>query len=64
MYEPKIYRRAICHDSEKVANLEEELTCRFKIEIRTLMNFNPRLKNLKNVHFNGPPLTKVYNGLS
>ena len=26
---------------KKDAKLEEELTCRFKIEMRTLMNFNP-----------------------
>ena len=26
---------------KKDAKLEEELTCRFKIKMRTLMNFNP-----------------------
>ena len=41
MYELKIYRGTICHDNEKDAKLEEELTCRFKIEMGTLMNFNP-----------------------
>ena len=42
MYELKIYKGAICHDIEKKnAKLEEELTCCFKIEMRTLMNFNP-----------------------
>ena len=41
MYELKIYRGTICHDNEKDARLEDELTCRFKIEMRTLMNFNP-----------------------
>ena len=41
MYELKIYRGTICHDNEKDARLEHELTCRFKIEMRTLMNFNP-----------------------
>ena len=41
MYELKIYRGTICHDNKKDARLEDELTCRFKIEMRTLMNFNP-----------------------
>ena len=41
MYEFKIYRGTICHDNEKDAKLEKELTCRFKIESRSLMNFNP-----------------------
>ena len=41
MHELEIYRGTICHDNEKDAKLEEELICRFKIELRTLMNFNP-----------------------
>ena len=41
MYELKIYSGAICHDNEKDAKLEEEMICHFKIEMRTLMNFNP-----------------------
>ena len=40
MYELKIYRGTICHDNEKDAKLEEELTRRFKTEMRTLMNVN------------------------
>ena len=41
MYELKIYRGIICHDNEKKnAKLEEELTCHFKIDMRTLMNFD------------------------
>ena len=48
MYELKIYRGTICHDNEKDAKLEEELTCRFKIEMRTLMNFNPSTQKSKN----------------
>ena len=39
----------------------EGLACRFKIDMKTLMSFNKALKNLKNLHFNGLPLTKVYN---
>ena len=41
MYELKIYGGTICHDNEKDAKLEEELTWHFKIEMRTLMNLNP-----------------------
>ena len=41
MYELKIYRGTICHDNEKGAKRDEELNCHFKIEMRTLMNFNP-----------------------
>ena len=41
MYELKLFRGTICHGNEKDAKLEEELTCHFKIEMRTLMNFNP-----------------------
>ena len=48
MYELKIYRGTICHDNEKDARLENELTCRFKIEMRTLMNFNPSTQKSKN----------------
>ena len=41
MHELKIERGTICHDNEKDAKLEEELSSCFKIEMRTLMNFNP-----------------------
>ena len=58
MYELKIYRGTICYDNEKDAKLEEELTCSSKIEMRILTR---ALKNLKNLHFNGLLLTKVYN---
>ena len=41
--------------------IEEELTRQFKIDLRNLTNFDMRtLKNLKNLHFNGLLLTKVY----
>ena len=39
---------------------EEELTCRCKIDIRNLMNLTRELESLKNLHFNGLLLTKVY----
>ena len=41
MYELKICRGTICHDNEKDAKLDKELTCNFKIETSTMMNFNP-----------------------
>ena len=37
---------------------EEELTCRFKIDMRNLIR---ALEILKNLHFKGLLLTKVYN---
>ena len=43
------------------AKFEEKLTCQLKIDMRNLMNLNQVLDNLKNSHFNGLLLTKVYN---
>ena len=40
---------------------EEELTCRFKIEIRNLMNFDPSTQKSQKLNFNGLLLTKMYN---
>ena len=40
---------------------EEELTCRFKIDMRNLTNFDRALKKFKNSHFNELLLNKVYN---
>ena len=39
---------------------EEELTCRFKIDITNLMNLTRELESLENLHFNGLLLAKVY----
>ena len=39
----------------------EESTHRFKIGIRNLTKFDPSLERLKNFHFNGLLLSKVYN---
>ena len=33
------------------ARFEEELTCRFKIDIRNLMNFDPSIQNSQNFAF-------------
>ena len=44
------------------AKLEEKLTCRLKTDMRNLTNFDPNtLKSIKNLHFNGLLLNKVYN---
>ena len=32
---------------------KEALTCRFKIDIRNLMNFDSRLESVKHLSFNG-----------
>ena len=42
------------------AKFEKQLTFRFKIGMRNLMNLSRALKNLRNLHFNGL-LLKVYN---
>ena len=43
------------------AKFGEELTCRFKIDMRNLMILSRALKRLKKLHFNGLFLNKVYN---
>ena len=43
------------------AKFEEELTCQFKIDMGNLKNLTQALENLKNLHFNGLLLNKVYN---
>ena len=41
MYELKIYRGIImCHDKKNDAKFEEELTCRSKIDMGNLTNFD------------------------
>ena len=39
---------------------KEKLTCCFKIDLRNLTNFTRALRSLKNFHFDGLLLTKVY----
>ena len=41
--------------------IEEELTCRFKIDMRNFTNFDPSTQKSKNLCFNGLLVTKVYN---
>ena len=43
------------------AKLEEELTCRFTIDMKNLTNFDPSTRNLKILHFNGLFSIRVYN---
>ena len=38
----------------------EESTCRFKIGIRNLTNFDLSLESHKDFHFNGLVMSKVY----
>ena len=40
---------------------EEELTCRFKIDINNLMNFDSRTRKSQKFRLNGLLLTKIYN---
>ena len=35
--------------------IEEELTCRFKIDMRNLTNFDLSTQNLQNLHFKWGP---------
>ena len=37
------------------------LTCRFKIDMRNLTNFDPSTRKSQNLHFNRVFLIKVYN---
>ena len=46
------------------AKFEEELTCGFKIDTAICRIFTQALECLKNLHFNGLLLTKVYNVLA
>ena len=41
--------------------LEEELTCRFKIDMRNLTNFDLSTQKSLELHFNGLFFIKVYN---
>ena len=41
MYELKIYRESFAMAMKNDAKLEEELSCRFKTDMRNLTNFDP-----------------------
>ena len=52
----------MCNDTEEYEKFEEELTCRFKSDIKNLMNFDTcAFESLKCLHFTGLLLTRVYN---
>ena len=40
MHELKIFIGVMCNDTDNDEKSEEELTCRFKIDIRNLTNFD------------------------
>ena len=61
MHELKLYSGAICHGNEKRWKTGRGTDLSFQNWDEDLMNFNRALENLKNLHFNGLPLTKVYN---
>ena len=52
------YRGVIVHETEEDATFGEELTCRFKIDIRQILTW--ALESLNNFHFNRFLLSKVY----
>ena len=61
MHELKLYSGAICHGNEKRWKTGRGTDLSFQNWDEDLVNFNRALENLKNLHFNGLPLTKVYN---
>ena len=62
MYELKIYKVAICHDIEKkMQNWKRNWLAVSKLRWGLWWILTRALKNLKNLHFNGLPLNKVYN---
>ena len=59
IYELKIYRGTICH--EKMQNWKRNWLVVPKLRWVLWWILTRALKNLKNLHFNGLPLTKSYN---
>ena len=51
MYELKTYREAMCHDNEEYTKIEEELTWRFKIDMRNFTNFDLSTRKSKKFVF-------------
>ena len=55
-------REELCVMKMKIyAKFEEELTCRFKIDIKNVTNFDPSCQKAKKFVFLLAPLPKVYN---
>ena len=61
MYELKIYREVFVIKTKNDAKLEEELTCRFKIDMRNLKNSDPNTQKSLKFMLNGLFLIKVFN---
>ena len=47
MYDLKIYRGDMFHDNKNDTKIEEELTCRFKIDMRNFTNFDSSTQKSK-----------------
>ena len=43
------------------SKFEKESTCRFKIDMRKLTNFDPNTQKSQSLHFKGLLLNKIYN---
>ena len=63
MHELKIYWEVMCHDNEEcyVQKLKRNWLLSLKLTWTIWQILVQALKNLKNLHFNELPLTKVYN---
>ena len=62
MYELKIYKGVMSHDNEEWCKIWKGIDLSVQNWHEELAEFWPkRSKNLKNLHFNGMRLTKVYN---
>ena len=59
MFELKKYRGVVFHETEEGYKISRVIDL-FKIDIRNLTNFDLAVKSLKNFHFNGLLLRKVY----
>ena len=54
MYELKIYRGVMCHDVMTMKNdtkIQEEFTCRLKVDLRNLTNFDLSTRKSKQFEF-------------
>ena len=60
LFERKSTEEISFMELKRDAKFWEESTCRFKIDIRNLGNFDLSTRSFKNFHFNGLLLSKVY----
>ena len=62
VYELKIYKGVVCYDNEEWRKIWKEIDLSVQNWHKEFDKFLTRaLENLKNLHFNGMLLTKVYN---